>query len=210
MKRLNRSLHGDDKQWYRLPETRELAAQYLLLYEVSLPSGLNMNSQIDINKSSSRLTTTLDTIPTSAMQKTTSQAEQWLTENVPDVMRAKATGTSIMFAYLTDRNNRAMLSGTAFAFLLIAGILILALRSVKLGLVSLMSNFFTVLFTFRLWAILVGEMGIIASVISATSLGLIIDDTVHILSKYNRAKQELQLSTHNAVRYTFSHVGNAL
>ena len=40
MKRLNKNMHGDDQSYYRIPESRELAAQYLLLYEFSLPYGL--------------------------------------------------------------------------------------------------------------------------------------------------------------------------
>lgn len=210
LKRLNRSLHDDDQDWYKLPDSRNLAAQYFLLFEMSLPYGLDLNSQVSTDKSASRLTVTLDTVPTNEMRSIARQAEVWLVHNAPKTMWAKATGTSIMFAYLTERNIRGMLTGTAIAFLLIAGILILALRSIRLGLLSLVSNFFPVLFTFGLWAIVVGEMGIIASVITATSLGLIVDDTVHILSKYNRAKRELRLSTHDAVRFTFSHVGNAL
>ncbi|MDH5356980.1 MAG: MMPL family transporter, partial [Gammaproteobacteria bacterium] len=54
-KRLNRSMHGDDESYYRLPEQRELAAQYLLLYEMSLPYGLDLNNQINIDKSATRM-----------------------------------------------------------------------------------------------------------------------------------------------------------
>ena len=44
MKRLSKSMHGDTASWYRLPDERNLAAQYLLLYEMSLPYGLDLNS----------------------------------------------------------------------------------------------------------------------------------------------------------------------
>ncbi|MFT5577022.1 MAG: putative RND superfamily exporter protein, partial [Bermanella sp.] len=53
-KRLNKNLHGDDEEWYRLPEQRDLAAQYLLLYEFSLPFGLDLNNSINNDKSASR------------------------------------------------------------------------------------------------------------------------------------------------------------
>jgi len=46
-KRLNRSMHGDDPSWYQLPDQRNLAAQYLLLYEMSLPYGLDLNHAHD-------------------------------------------------------------------------------------------------------------------------------------------------------------------
>ena len=48
-KRLNRDLNGGDLEFYKIPENRELSAQYLLLYELSLPFGLDLNNQIDID-----------------------------------------------------------------------------------------------------------------------------------------------------------------
>ena len=50
MRRLNKNMHGDDEAYYSLPESRELAAQYLLLYEMSLPYGLDLNNQINVDK----------------------------------------------------------------------------------------------------------------------------------------------------------------
>ncbi|MCH8077491.1 MAG: MMPL family transporter, partial [SAR324 cluster bacterium] len=43
IKKLNKNMHGDDPEWYRIPEDRALAAQYILLYEMSLPFGLDLN-----------------------------------------------------------------------------------------------------------------------------------------------------------------------
>ncbi|MCG7879049.1 MAG: MMPL family transporter [Candidatus Thiodiazotropha endolucinida] len=48
MKRLNRNMHADNDDWYRLPDQRDLSAQYLLLYEFSLPFGLDLNNQINV------------------------------------------------------------------------------------------------------------------------------------------------------------------
>ncbi len=62
MRRLNKNMHADDPAWYRLPDERELAAQYLLLYEMSLPYGLDLNNQIDVGKSSTRLIASLENI----------------------------------------------------------------------------------------------------------------------------------------------------
>ena len=66
-KRLNKNMHADDESLYSLPGQRELAAQYLLLYEMSLPYGLDLNDQINVDKSSTRLSTTLKTLSTTQM-----------------------------------------------------------------------------------------------------------------------------------------------
>jgi len=103
-----------------------------------------------------------------------------------------------------------MLKGTALAFVLISLTLVVALRNVRLGLISLIPNFLPIMVTFGLWGAFVGQMGIIASIITATSLGLIVDDTVHILSKYNSARREHNMSVHDAIRYVFENAGTAL
>ncbi len=210
MKRLNKSLHGDEQDWYRLPESRELAAQYLLLYEMSLPYGLDLNSQLNLDKSATRVTVSLQTVPMKGIRAITDRSENWLAENMPGEMQTQATGLTIVFVYLAERNIRSMLGGTALAFLLISVTLMLALRSIRMGLVSLIPNFLPVAMTFGLWGLLVGHIGIIASIITATTLGLIVDDTVHILSKYHRARSLQGLSAHDAIRFSFSHVGTAL
>ncbi len=210
MKRLNRSMHGDDPDWYRLPDQRDLAAQYLLVYEMSLPYGLDLNSQINLDKSASRLTVTLDTIPQKQILAIIDRSETWLKENLPPVMQAQATGTIVMFVHLAIRNIIGMLSGTALAFLLISLMLVFALHSLRLGLISLIPNVVPVLITFGLWAAFVHDIGIIASMITATSMGLIVDDTVHILSKYTRARHEHGLGIQDAIRFSYSHVGKAL
>jgi predicted RND superfamily exporter protein len=63
---------------------------------------------------------------------------------------------------------------------------------------------------FGLWGILVGEIGLSLSIVVAMTLGIVVDDTIHFLSKYLRARREKNLSAENAVRYAFSTVGTAL
>ncbi len=210
MKRLNKSMHGDEQVWYKLPQERDLAAQYLLLYEMSLPYGLDLNSQINVDKSASRLTVTLDNVSSTDMRNMAETSSQWLRDNTPAFMHAEGTSTSVMFSYISDRNIKSMLTGTAIAFVMISMSLVIALRSVKIGLISLIPNMVPAAMAFGVWGILFGQVGMAVSVVAATSLGLIVDASVHFLSKYTRARREHGHSSKDAVRYGFSTVGTAL
>ena len=55
LKRLNQNLHEDDPAWYQIPESAEAAAQYLLLYELSLPTGLGLETTMTSDRSATRL-----------------------------------------------------------------------------------------------------------------------------------------------------------
>lgn len=210
IRRLNKNMHGDDPDLYRLPDNRELAAQYLLLFEMSLPYGLDLNNQIDVDKSATRLIAQTENVTTGELKELEQQAKTWLTENWPRAAGASATGPSVMFAYIFQRNIEGMLTGTVIALLLISATLMLALRDLKLGLISLVPNLLPAAMAFGVWSIFVGEVGLAASVITATSLGLIVDATVHFLSKYQRAQRRHGASAEDAIRYAFATVGTAL
>ena len=209
MKRLNMNMHGDDPAFFEQPNSRDLGAQYLLLYEMSLPYGLDVNDQINVDKSALRLDVTYGDVDVSTIERETLAAEAWLREHgTPSMRSAKGTGPAMMFAKITRRNIASMMLGTGFGFLLISGILMFALRSVRMGIISLIPNVVPTLAAFGVWAMVVGEVGFAVSVIAGLSIGIIVDDTVHFLSKYNRARR--QMSARAAVDHAFEHVGPAL
>ncbi len=210
MKRLNRNMHGDDDAFYSIPDTRELSAQYLLLYELSLPYGLDLNNKINVSKTSTRFTVTLKDMSTKEMLELEEKAQGWLSINAPSGMSVDGASTSIMFAHLTLRAIKSMLTGTTLALVLISGILLLALRSLKIGLVSLIPNIAPAFMAFGLWGYFYSEVGFGLSVVTALSMGVVVDDTIHFLSKYIRARREHGLEAPEAVRYAFRTVGTAI
>lgn len=210
MKRLNKNMHGDNTDFYRLPEERDLSAQYLLLYEMSLPYGLDLNNQINVEKSATRFTATLKTMSTNELLDLDKRATDWLKTNTKIITNAKSSGPSVMFAHIGKRNIISMLGGTTAALVGISLILIIALKSFKIGFISLMPNLVPAAMGFGLWGLLVGEVGLSLSVVAGMTLGIVVDDTVHFLSKYLRARRERGASSEDAVRYAFRTVGMAL
>jgi len=211
MKRLNMNMHGDDPAEYRLPRDRELAAQYLLLYELSLPYGLDVNDQIDVDKSALRLDVTYGDVDMAAVERETRLAEAWLAEHgTPSMQATSATGVPEMFGHITRRNVSSMVVGTSLGFLLIAAILVIALRSVRIGLISLIPNVLPAVMAFGVWAWLIRDVGFAVSVVAGLSMGIIVDDTVHFLTKYSLARSEKGMSPPEAVRYAFRVVGPAI
>ena len=209
-RQLNKSMHGDDPDAYRLPTNRELTAQYLLLYELSLPLGLDLNNQIDVSKSATRMTVTAKTLSSREILELSERATAWLNENTSHIIRAEVAGPALMFAHIGQRNIRAMLIGTTVALIGISIFLIVALRSFRLGLVSLVPNLVPGAMGFGVWGLVVGEVGLALSVVLAMKIGIVVDDTIHFLSKYQRARREHGAAPSEAVRYAFQTVGRAL
>jgi len=210
IKRLNKNMHGDDANWYKIPESRELSARYLLLFELSLPFDLDLNDRINIDKSATRVTVTLDEITTAQLRRFLTEAESWLQKNAPEAMHTKPTSASVMFAYISQRNIESMLRSNAIAIVLIAMIMALALRSAGMGVLSLLPNAVPIVMTFGLWAILVGQVGMASATVTATALGIVVDDSVHLLTTYLRGRREKGFTVEEAIRYAFHMVGPAI
>lgn len=208
-KRVNRSMHGDDGAWYRLPDARDMGAQYLLLYEMSLPYGLDLNNQIDIGKQSTRLTATLETLSSVQVLELEQRIHNWMQQNTPDIATL-GSGPTVMFSHIGMQNIRSMLTGAVVALVLISLIMVFALRSWRYGLLSLIPNLAPAGMAFGIWAIIDGEIGMSISVVTAMTLGIVVDDSIHFLSKYLRARRQFGESAVDAVRYAFRTVGVAL
>ncbi|KAA8678605.1 MMPL family transporter [Vibrio gigantis] len=206
--RLNKNMHGDDDSYYQLPLNRELAAQYLLLYEMSLPYGLDLNNQINVDKSSIKMVLTVDNLGSVELVELEERIYSWFAANAPQY-EVVASSPSLMFAHIGETNMASMLSTLPITLVLISGLMIFALRSVRLGMISLVPNIAPAIIGFGLWALISGEINLGLSVVVTLTLGIVVDDAVHFLSKYQRARIEGK-SAEEAVRYAFHTVGRAL
>ncbi|MEZ4222665.1 MAG: MMPL family transporter [Polyangiaceae bacterium] len=210
MKRLNQRLHDDAPGSYRVPTDKEAAGQYLLLYEMSLPQGLDLTDRVDIAKSSTRLTVIVDNLSTKELSTFKERSEQWLRSHAPAAMWTQATSPVVIFSHLSRENTRSMMFGTFVSLLLISACLVFALSSMRLGVLSVVPNIVPIVLGYGAWALAFGEINIVASVAGTICLGIIVDDTIHFLSKYQLARDEHGLDVQQAVRLTYRSVGPAL
>ncbi|MBF97008.1 MAG: RND transporter [Pelagibacterales bacterium] len=209
IKRLNKAMNRDEEAFYDIPENRELAAQYLLLYELSVPFGLDLNNRINVNKSSTRLTVNIKNASNDDVRDLDAIIQEYFDKEIPE-FKTNGTGLSMIFSHFSKRNIDSMLVGTTAALILISLLLVLALKSFRMGIISLIPNLFPAAVGFGLWGYLFGEVGVALSVVAAMTLGIVVDDTVHYLSKYLRGLREEKLSPEDATRYAFKNVGFAL
>ncbi len=208
MKRLNKNLHGDDPDYYVLPDDPELAAQYLLLYEFSLPVGRDLNNLIDHDRRATRTTVSVKSMSSKEKIDLDDRSRAWLQQNAPS-METGATGISIVGSHSIQRNIENMLQGTFVAMAIVSLLLFAIFRSIRLGLVSLIPNFLPAAMAMGLWGYLVGEVGVPAAVVTAIAFGIIVDDTIHFMTKYTDSRKAGKLPS-ESVQIAFRLVGRAL
>ena len=208
IKRLNSNLNADKQEFYKIPDNSDLAAQYLLLYEFSLPVGLDLNNLIDVERSTTRLTAMLGSLTVDEKIGFDDRAQAWLRKNAPG-METGASGVTIVGAYSVMRNIQNMLIGTVIAMGIVSFLLIFVFRSLRFGLISLIPNFVPAAMAMGLWGYAVKEVGVAASVVTALAFGIIVDDTIHFMTKYLRGRKQGLLPS-ESVQLAFGTAGKAL
>lgn len=208
MKNLNQAMHGDDEAFNSVPESRQLAAQYMLLYEMSLPAGQDMTRDVDNDRSALRLMVSLKSLSNNELIDLDLRAQQWLETNAPE-MASPGASRSLMFARVGSRIVKSMLEGSGFALIFITFTIMAGIRSIRFGLVSIIPNVFPALVVYGVWGLLVGEVNQAAAMTYSMTIGLVVDDTVHFLTKYLHGREEGK-SPEDSIRWAFSMAGTAL
>jgi predicted RND superfamily exporter protein/outer membrane lipoprotein-sorting protein len=209
VKRVNQVIQGDDPAAYAIPGSREAVSEALLLYEMGLPQGLDLTDRVNVDKSAARMTVTVKDVSSKQMTAFTARSEAWLRANTPKPMWAEATGPVVIFSQLGDRNAKSMVQGDFVSLALISLCMIIVLRSFRLGMLSVLPNVIPIVVGYGLWRLFVGQMNIVASVAGSISLGIIVDDTIHFLTRY-KAMKARGLGAEEAMTKTLTHVGPAM
>ncbi|NMY72411.1 MMPL family transporter [Pseudomonas sp. WS 5414] len=208
LKKLNQTMNGGQAAEYRLPSDPALAAQMLLVYEMSLPFGLDLGSQINIDKSATRLVVTLSRLDTQQIRDIKQRADDWWQTHADRaaLVPSLGTGEAVVFANLTHISIEYMVNGLLFELVTITLMVALFLRNAGLGLISILPNVFPFFIMFGLWGLWRGEINTAAINVCVVVYGLIVEATIHIMSHYKELRLVQGHPPREALRLTYQHV----
>ena len=210
MKNLNKTLHGKQEEWNIIPTEPDLSAQYLFFYEMSLPYGLDLTNSISQNKESIKLVASLKELGSLEYREFAKKVENYASQNMPEDMVSIGTGTRPIFAFMSNMLITQLVYALGIGIVLITATIILFFRSLRYGMLTSVTNLLPIGVAFGIWAIVSGEISMLVGIGMGTTLGIIVDFTVHFLSKYLHARRQKNLSAEEAVEYAFETVGFAL
>ena len=210
MKNLNKSMHGDNPEWETIPESEELSSQYLFFYEMSLPMGLDLNSSISQDRASTKISANLDDMSGKDFLKFDKKVRAHIQENNLTEIISPAAGFRVVFSHISMVIVNSLLFGVFLGLLSITLLLGLFFRSIPFGVLSAFPNVLPIAAAFGIWALYDGQVGFMVAVGMGSTLGIIVDFTVHLLSKYDLARREMGQSPEEAVLFAFESVGFAL
>ncbi len=207
LKDLNQTFHAEDPAYYKLPESRDLVAQYLLLYESA--GGSEAQEYLSSDYQRARLELRLRLDQSSETVKLVESLNAELAARPLEATTMSVTGIGKLWLKLLDHIVTSQVQGFLLAFSIICVLMCLVFRSVPVGMISMLPNLSPILLTLGVmgWAAI--DLDYSKAAIAAVALGIAVDDTIHLVSRF-RYEFGLSGNYEQALNAAFADVGRAL
>ena len=190
--------------------SREEIAQYVLTYELSLTAGQDLEDYFDKSRRSTRISTLLNGGNSQTVIALEDDVYRWFEPYKKQGYSIVVTGINVPVAHMSILNVTSMLSGIFWGLVANAIVLGIYFKSVRILLLTAPAIFLPSAMGFGLWGWLVGEIGLAASIVAAMTIGIIIDDAIHIIYRYQYTRDVLNEAPDAAARLTVNSVGFAI
>lgn len=183
IKRFNKVVNNRDE----IPNNQNLIAQYLLLYSLSLPQGMEINDKMDIKEQKLRITARVNIVDTSMDLEMINYVSKWWGDTP---YRASVQGQTAMFAYMQKDVTNTLIYSLSLAILLVSLVMLLIFKRFKILWVFILPNILPVILVIGLmgWIGITIDIGV--AIAGAIIIGVAVDDTIHFLVKYFEARKE--------------------
>jgi hypothetical protein len=182
LKDLNQQFHDGDPAWHVLPDSRELVAQYLLLYESS--GGDETEEYVSSDYSRANLELRVKLVETSKTTQLAERLDAYLAANPVQGARLEMTGIWALWFQLVDYITTSQVNGFLLAFSVIAALMALIFRSFKLGLLSMVPNVLPSLITLGLMGVIGFALDYNKLLLGTVAIGIAVDDTIHHVTRF--------------------------
>ena len=187
LKRVQAAIDGQPASVTELPHTENGLSEILFLLEiVSKPGALN--DTVNFVRTQTKLRAYVgDESARTLLQLDQKIKEKVSTLDLPGSVKLTTTGPTLMFALLGQKNIVSVLWGTLTFLAVVTLVLSAAFRSWRMGVLSIVPNLFPVLLVFGIWYFVNGTLNLAGITVITAILGLVVDDTIHIMWNYQRA-----------------------
>jgi uncharacterized protein len=207
VRKMNQSMHNDDPSFYTIPKTRELIAQYLLLYEFSGPE----EDLTDIRSAEgryARISLKFQNVSANQTNQTLEAIKEKLKSDFPE-LKTEIAGSLAMFNAQDSYIREGIIQSFGLALFIIGLSFFILFRSFKYGIFSLIPSIVPILFAGGIMALLQIRLDMGTMIIGAMTMGIAVDDTIHFMSGYIQNRKN-DKSVETSVSLTISEAGRAL
>lgn len=194
IKDMNESFHSENAAFYAIPDTMEAVSQYMLLYDSD-----DIEDFINTDFDKARISVRLTGHSSSKNGIIIDNIRAFIDRLPADHLDIRVTGEAVDVENVSSALVKSQIYSLALAAAVIAIVMALVFRSIKLGAISLIPNLFPIILNFGIMGIAGIPLDTGTALIAAIAMGIAVDDTIHFLSEY-QAKRKRGMPHAKALR----------
>jgi len=183
IKEVNRALHANDEDFYKIPDSSDLIAQELLLFELSAAEDLH--KLVDSNYSKVRFTLMIPFSDAIQIKPVLDKVKDHFYATYPNE-KVTITGIGPMLVETMYNVITSMFKSYGFALIAITVLMIVLIGKLKLGLMSMVPNLIPVILVMGLMGWTGMPFDFSNMMVGSVAIGLVVDDTIHFLHNLRR------------------------
>ena len=189
-----------------VPDNQALIAQYLLLYSLSLPQGMEMNDQMDIEERRLRVSAAMNVVDTNKDLEMMFWIEKWWEKTEYDV---ELNGQTVMFAHMQHDVTDTLISSISIAIVAVTLMMLLIFRRLKYIALFILPNVLPLVLVVGMmgWLSIYIDIGV--AIAGAIIIGVAVDDSIHFFVKYFEARKKGK-NMQESLTYVMQYAGNAI
>ena len=183
-------LHDGDPAQRRVPDNREQLAQYLFLYQMSGDAG-DLDNFVDYDYRLANIWVQMRQGQNRDMARVVDSVNAFMTmEPPPAGIEVHWSGLTYINKVWQDEMVWGMMKAVLVGFAVVLAMMVLLLRSVTLGLLSMLPLTFAITLSYGLAALVGKEYDMPLAVCSTLTLGLSIDFAIHFVQRFRTCLRE--------------------
>ena len=207
LKQTRQAFSGDDPSYFILPDTKEMTAQLLLLYENSGPEE-DLSDLKDFDEKILRMTFPITNMDASAFNIFVKNLNAEIQEKFPS-LNALATGPMVMFQAQNEYTDKGITSSFSVSLLLISITFFILFRSIKFGAIAIIPSVIPILLAGGIATVMGRDLNLGSLIVGAMTMGIAVDDSIHMVSRYRLARMEGS-NVHQAMKRAMNESGRAI
>ncbi len=207
LKEINQALNADDPAYFRITDSPEMTAQFLLLYD---SSGANedLSDIKDFDNRYGRLVIPVKNMPASEMQTEPDSITAYMNNNYSQ-LQPLLTGTMALKTVQDIYVSEGMVLFFSIALLVISILFIVLFRSIKYGLLSIVPSILPIILTASVASFMGIYMDQSTMIVGAMTMGIAVDDAIHVMNRYLVAKKSIA-TTQQSIEQAMNESGRAV
>ncbi len=206
--RMNKVMNADKEEFNRIPDSKNMIAQYLLLYEMS-GDPENLNKVVDYDYEKMNVTFQLKKDDSKAINSALKIINSYKDQFKKMGITMNYAGSGYKGLVFTDLILQGQIRSMVMSLVLIIILISLMFRNITIGLISSVPIIITALISFGIMGFMNIPLSTTTALLSSIAIGIGIDYAVHFLEqyRYNAATTDDKMV---AAQKTMAHSGKAI